>query len=174
MAAELWAAIAGWEGVYEISTLGRVKRLTGSRGHFPGKILNGTISYWGYPMVVLKSRQNGMIRGAACHRLMAEAFLGPIPEGMEVNHRDGIKTNNQLENLELVTRQGNIDHACATGLINNKGERNSQSKLTAAQVIEIRNLASEKVPSSVIASRFKIRISHVRRLVTRKQWVHVQ
>lgn len=65
------------------------------------------------------------------HRLVIETFIGTIPNGMQVNHINGIKTDNRLENLEVVTPQENMRHAVATGLKTGKaGSENSMAKLT--------------------------------------------
>jgi hypothetical protein len=58
------------------------------------------------------------------HRLVAEAFIGPIPEGFEVNHKDGCKTNANADNLEIVTARQNIQHAIRLGLMSSmRGSR---------------------------------------------------
>ena len=72
------------------------------------------------------------------HRVVYEAAHGAIPDGMQINHIDGDKTNNALSNLELVTQAENARHASITGLMQH-GERNHRARLTAEQVQEIRN-----------------------------------
>jgi len=69
----------------------------------------------GYHHVKL-SRDNRVAQ-RSIHALVAEAFLGPRPDGYEINHMDGLKTNNRPENLEYTTRQGNADHASIHGLL---------------------------------------------------------
>jgi hypothetical protein len=70
---------------------------------------------------------------------VAEAFLGPIPNGREVNHKNGVKTDNRAGNLEYMTRRENLQHAKRLGLLDNEGERNPMAKLTAEQVLQIRS-----------------------------------
>ena len=101
---EIWKDIPGWEGYYQASNLGRIKSLVrkGQRREIiltPGRIHNG------YMRVGL-SRDN-KLTGKLVHRLVWEAFNGPIPEDKEVNHIDEDKLNNRLENLNLVTRREN-------------------------------------------------------------------
>lgn len=69
------------------------------------------------------------------HRLVAAAFIGPIPAGHEVNHIDGNKKNNRAENLEYVTRRGNMSHARRIGLWDNRGEKNGQAKVSDAAIV---------------------------------------
>ncbi len=80
----------------------------------------------------------GVPRTFLVHRLVAMAFLGPIPDTLDVNHIDGDKKNNAVANLEYMTRQQNLAHAVRIGLVDNFGENNPTSKLTTKQVAEIR------------------------------------
>jgi hypothetical protein len=83
----------------------------------------------GYVTVTYSYR--GKTRNFYVHRLVAEYFIEPIPKGMAVNHKDGDKTNNHVDNLEIVTYSENIRHADASGLRKcATGGRNSQAKLT--------------------------------------------
>lgn len=81
----------------------------------------------------------GSARGlSSVHRLLAEHYLGGIPEGYVVNHKNGIKTDNRLENLEIVTHSENVNHAYENGLITvREGEDNSMAKLTNEQAVEL-------------------------------------
>lgn len=94
---------------------------------------NGT----GYNQVIYRS--NGARKKYYVHRLVAEVFLGEIPEGMCVNHKDGDKSNNHVNNLEIVTRAENNRHAIETGLNKRwRGETHPMAKLTCLDVLEIR------------------------------------
>ena len=100
--------VVGYEGIYSIDTCGHVIRLAN------GKEMSQRIDMHGYSVVSLT--KNGKQRGHFVHRLIAEAFI-PNPEHKEqVNHIDGVKTNNNIDNLEWNTCQENIIHSHKMGL----------------------------------------------------------
>lgn len=85
---------------------------------------------------------NGRRWCTCAHRIVWHALNGPIPKGMVINHKNGIKDDNRLENLEMVTPSQNISHANRHGLRDQRGERNPSAKLTNRQVAEIRLIYS--------------------------------
>lgn len=105
---ERWAAIQGFPN-YLVSNLGRIKNVKFNR------VLNPSLS-----------KKNGYLRVNLCsdnkcvtklvHKLVVDGFIGEIPNGLEINHIDGIKTNCKIENLELVTPSENVRHAFKIGL----------------------------------------------------------
>lgn len=100
---EIWKDIGGYEGLYQVSNLGRVKRIYANRE----RIVNGTI-YFGYRYVVLS--KDGVKVSKRVHRLVAEAFL-PNPNNYEVvHHRDQNRQNNCVDNLEWCTIAHNNAH----------------------------------------------------------------
>lgn len=113
------------------------------------KILSPQLDKNGYEKVQLVSIDNKRHRYSV-HRLILENF-NPIEnmEKLQVNHIDGNKRNNSLNNLEWVTCSENNKHAYQIGLKNQKGDKNNQSKLTESQVIEIINLILSKKYSLV-------------------------
>jgi len=103
---------------------------------------------WGGRLHKLKPADNGRGylrvrchgKSRCVHLLVAAAFHGEKPEGMEVNHKDGVKANNRPENLEYVTRAENVLHCHRIGLGNPAmGGRHPRSKVTAEQVREMRS-----------------------------------
>ena len=102
---EIWKDIEGYEGLYEVSNLGRVRSLdrvvvysNGRKCLYKGRILKPANNTVGYFFCVLC--KNGQKKKKYIHRLVAEAFI-PNPDNLpEVNHRDEVKTNNHVENLE--------------------------------------------------------------------------
>ena len=136
---EEWLPMVDYEGWYDISDCGRVKRVRIANNTFIGRILKPRPQKAGYLTIVVHKNS---VRGTyLIHRLVAAAFIGPCPEGKEVNHIDGVKTNNRADNLEYVTSSENALHACKLGLmVNHVGEKHGMSKLTEKNIHAIRKL----------------------------------
>ena len=101
---ETWKAIAGFEGLYEVSNLGRVRSLKFGKE----KILKQQKNNDGYLQVGL--HKDGHAKQTYVHRLIAEAFI-PNPNNLDtVNHKDEVKTNNAASNLEWMSRKDNINY----------------------------------------------------------------
>lgn len=113
MKQETWKKIRGFPD-YAASNLGRVKRIRNTRGAKSGSVLKGSPNGGGYLSVGL--RRNGQSFSRRIHCLVAEAFIGPRPEGLYINHKDGDKQNNDVSNLEYVTPGENVIHALDLGL----------------------------------------------------------
>lgn len=109
---EIWKECC--EGFYEVSNLGRVRRLKSARGTAKGRLLKLSLTPNGYPKITTSI--DGKYISRQIHRLVAEAFLGPCPPGRQVNHKDGDKTNNNATNLEWTTQSENCYHALGLGL----------------------------------------------------------
>jgi DNA-binding transcriptional regulator YiaG len=118
-------------------------------------------------------RDNGKVVALRVHRLVALAFI-PNPEGLpQVNHIDGDKRNNRVENLEWVSNQENIDHAVRNGLML-RGEQVYGAKLKREDVVEIRRLrADEGLTQKEISKRFGISRAQVGYIVRREKWSHI-
>lgn len=116
-----WAAIPGFEGYYEVSDDGKVRSLerTIIRGDgkpipIKSRMLKQTVSNAGYARVSMC--KDGWKGWKSVHRLVAESFIANPENKREVNHKDGDKTNNAVDNLEWVTSKENAAHRNATGL----------------------------------------------------------
>jgi len=169
---EIWKPVPGYEGFYSVSNHGRVRREKTNSNTRKGRLLKLNTSSR-YPRVSLW--KHGEQETAYVHRLVAAAFLGPEPDGHEVNHIDGNPENNHVSNLEYVTTQGNAQHAHENGLTSPaKGQTNAQTKLTEAAVREIRRNAL--APRSVIrklAKKHGISERHTFHIMRGERWEHL-
>lgn len=176
---EEWVEITGFPN-YLISNKGRVKRISrlilgksGSKYKLPEKIMSPVLSKAGYPSVLLtigEAKLNFKI-----HRLVAKAFI-PNPENKpQVNHKNGIKTDNNVDNLEWATASENVTHAFKTGLSQGKkGEANNSSKLTEREVLQIRHLFAMKVfDMEELSKKYKVTNKTIFNIVTRRVWKHI-
>lgn len=126
---EIWKDIHGYKGIYKASSKGRITSLDRTIEHnivgskkVEGKMLKQYLDNHGYFRVNLS--KNGNAKKHSVHRLITLSFLGP--SDLPVNHIDGIKTNNNIENLEYVTMKQNIEHAVSVGLIKNNSKINEK------------------------------------------------
>ena len=143
MESEIWKDIDEAIGIYQISNFGRVKSLKRTCMTYQGprtvpeKILNINYDKDGYIQVGLKV--NGKQLSRRVHRLIAIAFIPNPKNKTTVNHINGIKTDNRIENLEWATFGENNMHACQTGLrTSKKGSEHGGSKLTEKESEEIK------------------------------------
>lgn len=102
---EVWKPIVGYDGFYEVSSYGRVRNIKRSPWH----ILKNNNSSNGYLIVGLS--RNGHHKTHSVHRIVATAFIQNPDKKSDVNHKDGNKTNNNVENLEWVTKSENERHS---------------------------------------------------------------
>jgi len=177
---EEWRPLARFDGVYEVSDLGRVRRAKPGKGTHVGKILRPGVVL--YPMVGLSI--GGVVTSECVHVLVLEAFVGPRPgpsHKVTCNHKNGIKTDDRLANLEWVTHQENLHHAFETGLIDAekqhartpRGERNNRAKLTDVAVREI--LATPHTYGSGVrlARQYGVNRATIERIRNGETWQHV-
>lgn len=137
--AEDWLPIPEYEGWYEASDTGKIRRVAGGKGAHPGEERALSVRDDGYVNVCISRGSNADAKVWMVHRLIARTWLGPCPDGFEVNHKDGDKTNNAAWNLEYVTPADNQLHALTIGLRKAPtGEGHHQSKLTEEKVARIR------------------------------------
>ena len=121
---EIWLPIEGYENLYEVSNLGRVRRLesvvtskAGVKQKFPGKILKPRANK-GYLMVQLC--KNGIIRDFLIHRLVAAAFIPNPDKKFQVNHLSEDKLNNSVENLAWCSAKENINYGTRNKRVSEK------------------------------------------------------
>ena len=104
---EEWRQVIDYEGLYEVSSMGRIFSL------YTNRILSTPLNGHGYPHLIL--HQDGLRETVTVHTLMAAAFLGPCPPGQMIRHLDDVKTNNILPNLEYGTDRENKEDARRNG-----------------------------------------------------------
>lgn len=178
-----WRPIAGFPA-YEVSTEGQVRRLH-KRGTV--KMLRWLSDDRGYPVVALSCGARGTVKRKRVHRLVAEAFIGPIENGREINHKDANKQNPRVENLEIVTQAANVAHAMSMRLFHvgdqhplrrrperrAKGERVGGAKLIATQVTEIRRRFAAGEEGKSLAAEFGVSAATISVACSGKTWAHL-
>ncbi len=169
---EEWRDVFGYEDLYQVSNYGRVMRIGGGKGAQPGRILKDSKSER-YSRIELS--KNNRTRSYSVHRLVLEAFIGLSLEGHEVNHKDGNKRNNRLENLEWVTASQNVRHSIdILGVARARGENSALSKLTENQVREIRRLLKQGLTRKEVACKFGVTTNNIRAIATGFTWKHIK
>jgi len=172
---EEWASVVGYEGIYEVSNLGNVKRLDrtvmlndGTLRFYKGKSLSQSLSA-GYPRVSILTKSKKV------HRLVAESFIENDNNLDQVNHIDGNKLNNHFTNLEWCDCMYNIKHSYDNNLKDpTKGISHGMSKLSEKDVLEIRKLhKSSNLKNYEIADMFQTNTSNITKITKRVTWKHV-
>jgi hypothetical protein len=173
-ALEEWRPTLGYEGLYSVSSLGRVRSeprtvvdCKGRPARRKGTVLKPSVSR-GYHLVQLC--RDGTIVCRGIHVLVLEAFIGPRPDGHQACHRDGVRSNNALANLRWDTQAGNfadmVDHGTRR-----RGSRHHLSKLTADQVRAIR---ADGRTLKAIAADYGITFTNVHHIKTRASWAWLE
>lgn len=166
-----WRPVVGYEGLYEVSNAGQIKRVAGGSGSKPGRILKNQLKR-GYHQIGLYL--DGALKWHAVHKLVAEAFIELKKPGLQINHKDGNKLNNSPENLEWVTSAENHAHRRQYLGMSNKGKRNGRTILTASQVLEIRDIYDSGNHSwAKIAEPYGVHPTTIGAIVKRRNWKHI-
>jgi hypothetical protein len=171
MMEEIWRMYL--EGVYEVSTKGRVRSVDrpvlfhGQYSIRRGKDMAITRNSKGAMTVVICN--NGSRKTTAVHRMVAEIFLDNPENKLQVNHIDGDRSNNSIENLEWNTPGENQDHAYQTGL-KRCGEVHPNAKLTAREIPQIRDLIFYGYSYSEVALMYDVTHGTIRSIGVGKNW----
>jgi hypothetical protein len=158
MGKELWRNIDGYKGLYQISSMGNIRSFKYNKP----RILKARMNSKGYNYVNLCI--NGKFKSICNHRLVAKYFLDKNKfNKYEVNHIDGNKNNNSLENLEYVTRLENMKHA-----LKNKLLKNLKIDFTKADEIRYKYKNGSKLES--LCKEYNLSKSNIYRIINNKIW----
>lgn len=172
---ENWKQVVGYEGLYEVSDIGRVKRVGkwSDRNRVSNRVIVTSIKK-GYAVAAVC--KEGRVKHAYIHVFVAEAFLGPKPLGLEVNHKNGIKHDNRPENLEYVTRSENQLHSHR--ILGNKpshGDSHYRTKVTEFDASQFLGLRAEGLSYTQIGNIYGVGCGCVSRKIrgkTRKESIY--
>lgn len=125
------------------------------------------ISFRAYEYIIAEVHKEGKRTSVRQHRLLAEVFI-PNPKNLpQVNHKDGDKHNNSLDNLEWCTPSENVKHSYETGLASNKGSRHPRSKFTESDIAQILDLRSQGIKLKDIAALYNVHFSTIGKITTK-------
>ncbi len=180
---EEWRDVVGYEGLYQVSNLGRIKNVWCKRKELIGKILKPSGTR--YPHLTL--HKDSKKRSIDLHILVARAFLGPCPVGYTVNHANGIKHDCASSNLEYRTHQENVLHArdvlgAYIGDRNGartkperhcRGSSSPNTNITECDVSDMRNRYAAGDSPGKLHKEYGIGKSTFWRIIRKVTWKHV-
>lgn len=174
-----WKSAKGYKGLYEVNNLGQVRSVPrayvtkfGVKRYLKSTVLKPSLDGGGYPKVNLYKFKR--VKNVAIHRLVAIAFIPKVKGKKLVNHKNGIKTDNRVENLEWCTDSENKLHAINTGLSKLRGSDSHFAKVDETQVLEIcRLLDTTDLTHSEIGLIFGIEHHMVSAINLGTTWSHL-
>lgn len=164
---EQWKPAFGFSA-YMISSEGRVMNIVKQKGTRPGKILKATNAR-GY--LSLRLRNNGKYEHAYVHRLVLKSFTAD--HGVQVNHKNGIRSDNRLENLEWCDAAENLTHACRV-LGKRRGSHHWNTSITESDVLEMRHAHASGESVMSVTRRYDLSHATISRILNGRIWRHVK
>lgn len=175
---EIFKDILGYEGLYQVSNMGRVKGCervilmkNGTLRYIEEKIITPKKRPRGYAFVALSKNATKKIHSV--HQLVAKTFIKNPKKHKDINHINGNKVDNRVVNLEWVSQYENMQHAIKTGLVNNNGSNCKTSKLKEQDVILIREYSEKGKKLKEISDMFGVTIANISYIIKRQSWKHV-
>ena len=169
---EEWRPVVGYEGIYEVSDLGRVRCSAAGRGRVAGRVLKQSPrNEKGYLRVNL---WNSTQRNRFVHHIVAEAFVGPRPDGCLVLHTNGNATDNRAENLRYGSHADNSADAKRHGTFRPghvSGEAHGAAKLTAEIVRQLRTISAPNF--AALAQEHGVDEGAIRQAIKGRTWKNV-
>ena len=173
-ATEEWRAVPGYVGLYDVSSLGRVRSYLRPGNYKNKKLTSPRIMSEhltrGYKTVALT--RDGRYKSHRVHRLVLESFVGTHPDGFEAAHLNGDYQDNRSANLIWASHRENEGHKRQHGT-DPKGERNGLAKLAEWEVAEIKYLLAKGIPQAKLARLFDVSRSVVNEVAAGSRWGHV-
>lgn len=174
----IWKTIPNYN-LYQCSNKGEIKTFNW-KGSGREAIMKPALDSNGYCRTMLK-RDDGKIHTIKVHRIVAQTFIDNPENKPSVNHINGVRNDNRLENLEWCTHSENLCHSYKIGNSSNRGEKNPCAKLTDAQAMEIienytfgrKGLKKGELSKVDIAKKYNVPVSVIKRLVQKKTWIHL-
>lgn len=174
---EIWRAVVGFEEYYEVSSVGRVRSLERTGWHegrwgsllmkFPARVMSIGVTTNGYRYLKLK-QPSAKPKHCLVHRLVMAAHVGPAEVGMQVNHKDGDKANNSVENLEYCTPLENLRHC-----IDVLGKKRGESMTSKVTEDDVRRIRGDVRSLKNIARDYGVTLQAIWLIKHRKNWAHV-
>lgn len=162
---EIWKDVVGYEGIYKVSNYGNLISVKKNKRMSLCQNL-------GYPRVSLCNE--GRKNNVNVHVMVMAAFVGKREEGIVINHINGIRSDNRLCNLEYCTQSHNCSWEFQSGRRSLKGEKNTQSKLTESQVLEIVEIRKvNKTPYRQLAPMYDVHFTCISNIFNGHNWSYL-